>query len=96
MEGERNCTFHTIVCASFALAVLLRYPVADVQAVVCFLVRVDPAFYHWGRHGVNLELEENSTAESGTETMAMRAKAWKDASRGAENGLEVRFVGSEV
>jgi hypothetical protein len=52
-KEKGNRTFHTIKCPSFGLAVLLGYPVADVQAVVCFLVRVDPAFYHWGRHGVD-------------------------------------------
>jgi hypothetical protein len=93
MQGKGNCTFHAIKCPSFGLAVLLGYPVADVQAVVCFLVRVDPAFYHWGRHGVDWGLEDNSTTKSGEDTTTTMATVWEKSSRGSENSLKVRFVG---
>jgi hypothetical protein len=53
-EEEDDCTLHTAICSSFVLAVLLRYPVANVQAVVCFLVRVDATFNHWRRHHARL------------------------------------------
>jgi hypothetical protein len=53
-EEEDDCTLHTGIRSSFVLAVFLRYPVANVQAVVCFLVRVDATFNHWRCHHARL------------------------------------------
>lgn len=42
-------TFDTTIC--LMPGIVVRYPIADMKTVVCFLVRLDAALDHRGRHG---------------------------------------------